>query len=117
MSCPIPRWRYSRSEGIQQMGIELVKCPACGAECSSAAAQCQKCGHPFRAPGACKECGSTKVTKWKKDSGLGCLVALIGLLLAIPTFGISLLLFLATIPMQKKGKKCLKCGHTWLIES
>jgi hypothetical protein len=29
--------------------MALIKCPECGAEVSSAAAACPKCGHPLRA--------------------------------------------------------------------
>ena len=103
-----------------------INCPNCENECSQAAPACPKCGHPFgdapvatvaappaqRASG-CQKCGASNWKKWRRTTGLGWGLFVVGLLSALFTFGLGLMLCVLALFLTQRGWKCRDCGYSW----
>ena len=104
-----------------------IYCPNCENECSDAATACPKCGHPFgatpattvvetpatRSASGCQKCGSSNWKKWKRTTGVGWGLFVIGIVLSPFTLFTSLILCLFALFLTKRGWKCRDCGYSW----
>ena len=104
-----------------------IHCPSCENPCSEAAEACPKCGHPFKSPApstatavsvprtgiGCPRCGSSEIKQKKHTKGSGWALAVLGLVLAPFTLGLTLLMCLAALFLSEKRGRCLSCKWTW----
>ena len=99
--------------------MALVKCPDCAREVSDQATVCPQCGHPLKVaprfkgpPDECSSCGGPlKAGKEAKSEGSGCLIAVVGLLLAPVLIGIPIVLYGLHVMGKREGFwRCTKCG-------
>ena len=108
---------------IRGLAVALVSCPECKREISDQAPACPGCGyqtHPVRPrfdgpPKNCAQCGGgLKKGATAKSEGSGCLIALIGLLLAPVLIGIPIVLYGVHLMSKREGHwRCRKCGTTF----
>lgn len=99
--------------------MAMTSCPSCFKAISAAAPYCPGCGHPmepearFRGPPHdCASCGGQlKKGADAHSEGSGCLIALVGLLLAPLLIGIPILLWGLHMASKREGYwQCLRCG-------
>jgi predicted nucleic acid-binding Zn ribbon protein len=102
--------------------MALVSCPECNHQVSGQASACPNCGHPLHVaqgapqhagpPICCSQCGgSLKKGADAKSEGSGCLIALVGLLLAPILIGIPIILIGVHMMGKREGFwRCKKCG-------
>ncbi len=96
----------------------LLPCPTCFAQVSVQAITCPHCGHPLRhvitptieMRGRCVHCGG-QLVKGKKatNEGAGCLILLVGLLLAPVIIGIPIII--VGLVMMLSKETIWKCQH------
>lgn len=109
------------SKDIDESGISLINCPACSSEVSNQSPACPKCGQPIKAsvprsfkgpPDECLNCGGAlKKGAEKPQEPMGCLLAILGLVLTPVLIGIPVLIY-AIVLMGKRVAfwKCQRCG-------
>jgi ribosomal protein L37AE/L43A len=102
--------------------MALIPCPACGTEVSDQAQACPKCAHPiavsrtFRGPPIdCSKCGGgLRKEASAKSEGSGCLIVLVGLVLAPILIGIPIVIYGIHLMSKKEGTwRCRKCQATF----
>lgn len=104
----------------------LITCPACSREVSKAAVSCPNCGHPFQTittqptpaaktfqgpPVNCRHCGgSLKKDKVATSEGMGCIIAILGLVTAPFIIGIPALIYGIILMSRREGIwRCKNC--------
>lgn len=100
--------------------MPLISCKECAREISDTAAACPGCGAPQQLlprfagpPHDCARCGGTiRKTSAATSEGSGCLIALVGLLLAPLLIGIPILIWGLSMASRRVGFwECQRCGN------
>ena len=100
--------------------MALVYCPDCDGEVSDSALACPRCGCPvqqrvatYRGPPVeCWDCGGTlKKGREAHSEGSGCIIIILGILLAPIGIGIILIIYGLHVASKCEGFwRCKRCG-------
>lgn len=100
-------------------GPMLIECPACAEMVSNQAKACPHCAQPIRVfkgpPHECSQCGGKLAAEKKATSeGSGCIVAILGLVLAPFILGIPLIIYgLHLMSKREANWRCKSCEATF----